>query len=62
MGVAADKGQGSATHSGNMIGNHKDVMEATAPAPAAGGKAQPATTSAAAPAAQPTPAPSRPKK
>ena len=63
MGVAADKNQGSTTtHSGNMIGNHKDVMEGTAPAPAAGGKTQPATTSAASPAAQPAPAPSRPKK
>jgi len=32
MGVAADKNQGSTTtHSGNMIGNHKDVMEGTGP-------------------------------
>jgi hypothetical protein len=62
MGVAADKNQGSTTHSGNMIGNHKDVMESTAPAPATGGKAQPATASTASTAAQPTPAPNRPKK
>jgi hypothetical protein len=62
MGAAADKNQGSATQSGNMVGNHKDVMEGTAPAPAAGGKTQPATTSAAPAATQPIPAPSRPKK
>jgi hypothetical protein len=55
---AAAKGSGS--HTNNMIGNHKDVMEATAPAPATGGKTQPATSSAASPAAQP--APNRPKK
>jgi hypothetical protein len=61
MGAAADKNQGSTTHTGNMIGNHKDVMEATAPAPAAGGKTQPATSFAASPAAQPTPAPNRKK-
>lgn len=55
---AAAKGAGS--HTGNMIGNHKDVMEATAPAPAAGKKTQPAASPAASPAA-PAP-PSRPKK
>jgi hypothetical protein len=61
MGAAADKNQGPTTHTGNLIGNHKDVMETAAPAPAAGGKTQPATTSAPA-AAQPAPPPSRPKK
>jgi hypothetical protein len=42
-----------------LIGNHKDIMETAAPAPAAG-KTQPATTSTAPAAAQPTPG--RPKK
>lgn len=58
MGVAANKPQASGSHTGNMIGNHKDVMEGTAPAPAAAGKTQ----AAPAPAAQPAPSASRPKK
>jgi hypothetical protein len=42
-------------HTNNMIGNHKDVMMATAPAPSGGDKTQQsATTPAASPAAQPT--------
>jgi hypothetical protein len=62
MGVAADKNQGSGSHSGNMTGNHKDVMESVAPNPSTSGKTQPASGSqpATGPAAQPTPAPSKP--
>ncbi len=55
---AAAKGSGS--HTGSMIGNHKDVMETTVPPPSAGSKTQSATSSTASPAAQP--APGRPKK
>jgi hypothetical protein len=40
--AAANKNQGSGSHSGNMIGNHKDVM-GTAAAPSAGAKNSPAT-------------------